>query len=266
MNPQKADDLLQDLKAELASLEKATADAERRRDIAISQANSLEMRNRQAIEQIETEVQTRRKALEKQLNLDISHLNGKIHELEKTKKQLKQEVEQLGTDKQKALEAYNNMQDELGSLTNKFQQLSAQVDEAEARIIQKRAALAGYADKLEQAKKSLAEYHHQCAELEKDRQTLQAMVDELENTTIEMKTQHDVRKKSLDKELQTKEQQLKVTERRLAEALNEDKAVRRAWAEEHLKLEKRTQAVKNMEAAVADAESRVAELDKFMRL
>jgi hypothetical protein len=46
----------------------------------------------------------------------------------------------------------------------------------------------------------------------------------------------------------------------------EDKLIRENWAEEHKKLEKRTDTVRKMEARVASAESRVQELEDYMKL
>lgn len=179
-------------------------------------------------------------------------LLDEIEELNHKRTASRDEIEELATEadtiKSQLLTDQNRLEDT-------SEQVSSALETVEA-LSKRQDSLRGELKELEDSRWVIKE----------DLDVLNNEAELTENRIIELDTQYKERKAYLDKLLSDTQLKLKEASDSLTEAQNKDKTMREAWAEEHMKLEKREATVRRMEAKVSDAESRIEELGRYDRL
>lgn len=263
MNQSQAQKLLTKLEPYLEQIREEISTSERRLSIAKGTADSLESRNKQAIEEIESKAKLRDEALK----AESANLKAK-----------------LSKDTDKAKQVLNDLIDEVSKLNFKRTDLIAEIDSLtvesdtiKSQVSDKQAELTDIDSKIETGSEDVnsllaqkENIHAEIKELNDSRdylkEDLRVLNDEaeiVETNIIEFDAQYKERKKYLDGLLSDTQLKLKKALDSLQEAQDKDKQMREDWADGQMKLDKREQAVRRMEAKVSGAESRIAELGRY---
>lgn len=187
----------------------------------------------------------------------------------------------------KLTEVKSNLQDEISGLNIAKEKINSEVanfkvrrEDVEAQVLSNAEKLAELDEQLIQATEDLMDrrgkievLRQEVHELElakehsaQDLEILNAAVDETEERIMELDSGYKTRRETLEAQVSEIQRKLNDALANLVDAQNKDKQIRENWADEHRKLDKRTQTVRRMEAKLSDAEARVAELDNYMKL
>lgn len=237
--------------------------AQDRFQVAQNQADNLEKRNQAVLATIEQEGNAKKlliieQAESRQAELDeaitkseqvVSHLLKDIEKYNKQKTSLESAVDGL-------LEAKGNLDKQLETDSLKYQNLLDNILKATAELRENE-------EKINDKRTQIRELETAKQQVEADLEILQGEVANVENDIIVQDADFRSRKEYLDNQLYETNLKLKRALDSLIEAQNKDKAFRTYWAEEQMKLDKRTETVRRMEARVSDAESRIEELKRY---
>lgn len=254
---QKAKDLLSKLNAQIKS-------AQERRDMAVAEADNMEARNRSAREGIDLEVAQLRADMMKEFKADQAKLNDDIAKLTSVKDGLGQQTAQLEFDRV-------NLAATLDMFTAKRDDLYAQVTERNTKLSELDEQIITATTETKKLREVEASIRAAIQDIdfarrqaESDLELLNKQVGESEARIIELDADFKAKKEFLDRQMHQAQRQLVDTQASVVEAARKDKAMREAWADEHLKLDKRTKTVQKMEARMSDAEARIQEYDNYM--
>jgi chromosome segregation ATPase len=263
MNTEK---LLKDLKQEVTALEQQAQEAERRREIAIQEANNLEDRNRKAIAAIEADAEVKRQELAKSFGKEIQTLQSEVTSLEKIKASLLSTVEgQNG--KLAKLNAKVDEQTLLLSTTQKQVVFNeSKVDDLESALDDGRAEVENLETHHAELTQQVTDLETKRHDLVKDITALQQQADLIHNDIASMEELHSSKQQTLQKQLAETEATLKQAFLKLRETEQQDTVMRSAWAEERLKLDKREKVVRKRENLMSDSETRLQQHEEFMKI
>lgn len=264
--PSEPNELFKRLTDNLERVRQETAEADKRHITALAEASNLAERNKTLRRELEDREKTELAKIESIERLKRKELEAQLQTLEKTKKAVLDDIEGLNRRRTKAAAAVEDVDiqkailaSQLDSSRQLLKSLEADLQNTQKKIEERSQKLLGLGEQVNQ----LIDSRHN---IEADIQVMQAEAERMENKIIELDTTFKARKESLDSQLRDIQVKLENASQRLVEAQNKDKAIRKAWAEEHLKLDKRTQAAQAMEARLRGAEDRAAELERFTRL
>jgi len=266
MNPQKAGKLLQDLKQEVSLLEQQAENAERRRAIAEKTASSLEDRNERAIKAVEQAVENRRQEIISEAEAQASQIKVDITGLSKTKKRTQDEIVQLNETQAKLTNQVEATREEKRLLDDSLQTAQYQLEYINEALAKKQQQTEDLRREKQTLDNQIKQLVSQRQLINNDLAVLENEATKLEERIIDLDAVFKARKEDYDKQLGEAKKLLDSALSSLQQAQKQDKQVREAWAEEHLKLDKRTKAVQKMEARLAGAEERVRELDNYLKL
>lgn len=259
MTPQKAEDLLKKLNAQIVS-------AQERRNLAESEASNLETRNRSAREGVELEVAHLRDSMKKELGAErtdleayITRLTSVKEDLEKQVIELKGQADALTTDNADIALRKTELDAQIADRNSKLNQLDEQIINATTETKKLRDVEASI-------RVAIQDIEFARRQAQTDIELLDKQIEESEARIMELDVDYKARKEYLDKQMSEAQRKLTETLASVVEAERKDKSMRQNWADEHLKLEKRTKAVHKMEARMSDAEARIQEYDNYMKL
>lgn len=247
------------LKAEIASLQD-------RRLVAENELKSMDNRRKVALEALDEEIRIKRRDMLAELNLEMTAFEADIAKLTKTKNALIEEVAKLNEDCQAINYKLEDLRAQKADLESQIESSNQKLAELDGWILDSRAELKSNRGKIVDLQTQIREIGQDRDRQQEDKQVLEAEIEGLENEIIRLDSDFKYRKETLDNQIKAAQRNLEDVLEKLKEANSKDKQLRQSWAEENLKLEKRTEAVRKMEARVSDAERRIAELDNYMRL
>lgn len=237
--------------------------AQGRLAIAQNTATDLETRNQSVLANIEREGGIKQRFLVEQAQKRQAEVDVEIAKAEKVKSRLIDDVNSLNTEKEsversidESVEAKNNLDIQIADDSEKHQDNLEQILKS-TNIIRENEV------KINDQRNMIRELATQKGQVEADIEVLRNEQDNIEGTIIELDAQYKSQKDYHENDLYATKLKLKNTLDSLIQAQNQDKAFRKGWADETMKLEKRTQAVRRMEARVSDAEARIEELKKY---
>ena len=253
---QEAQKLLQKLNSDIAA-------AEQRLEIATNVASSLEGRNKLVIEGIENSSQRREKLVIEQIEEIKETLNDEIAKLKDVKNHLSDEIKRLAKRKSDVevglsdiVTAKTNLSDEIikdsekkQDLLNEILKLTNEVKEWESKVNNYRGIVRSLSDTKQQ--------------LESDIDILRQEHDAIGIEILEEDGKFKDQKEYYQNEIYRLGVEVDKANLRLNELRGQDKAFRESWAEEHLKLDKRTETVRRLEAKLSNAQARIEELERY---
>lgn len=263
MNLQKS---LSDLEEHLVKLKEETSSAERRKAVAENVASNLEERNKTVIGNIEKEAQTLRESLVLENDRLSKKLESEIKPLEVIKLGLQDEIEALNKDRTITLDEMEPLYDELKFLQEDTKKANAKLYELNQQIVELEAIIKDNRGKTESLTLEIRDLEDTRLHIQEDLEVLNNEAEGLEDRIIEQDAQFKARKETLDRQLADTQLKLTDAQNALGEAQKKDKEVRESWADAHMKLDKREQTVRRMEARVSGAEQRIEELHRYDRL
>lgn len=216
------------------------------------------------IKALNEDIETKRQAAIKKLADEMAEEYLKLEELKSIENILRKDIKNLQEAK-KASEI---------ELTAYEISVSERLAER-AAIIAAKDSYQGKIDKskqeIDQNTRIIADLKNEIAELittqrkaESDKEVLQAEITTIENKVIELEASYKARKKTYTDELTEIKAKLQDTLDKLEAAYKEDKSIRAAWTEEHIKLDRERQSLQHMKTRLSGAEQRIQELDKYI--
>ncbi len=247
----------------LAKLNSEIETAEGRLGIAENQANNLEKRNKVVLDAIEKAGDNKQRLIIEQAKSYLDSINGEIAQAETVKTKLLSEINRLVKKKtsldksiDESIEAKENLDKDIEGTGIRYQEMLNQLLITASEIKTNEEKINTHRNQI----RELSSTKHQ---IESDIDLLRNESDIIQTEIIDLGDAYETQKKILEDDLYEIRIKLEKASESLKIAEKTDKQYREVWAEENLKLEKRTEAVRRIEARVSDAESRIEELKRF---
>lgn len=262
---QQAQKLLDELEPHLAKVKQEIANAESRKALAKSQADNMEARAKSLLISIEAEAAQRRVELAKEhdeiktkLDADISKLTSVKHDLEDDIVRLNESQVEIDLSTTQLVQSHSELSVEVAKKTQ-------ELDDVNKQLEAKAGSLRDLTVAEENLRASISELENAKVHSTADLEVLSSELEITENRIIEADAEYKARKEYINRQTTEVQRKLVGVLDRLTEAETKDKAIREAWADEYLKLEKRTQAIRKQEARLSDSEARIQELNNYMK-
>lgn len=240
--------------------------AQERRDMARSESAMLEQRNARTVAEGRDSASKQAKKIVDEAKQLRAVVHADISKLITVKEGLLDEVGNLNKEKEK-------VSVEAASRTVRREELDAEILDRLQKLDELDQQLVGASEDLQDRRGKLLVLHEDIKEVDQNKQRMVLDLEVLDETVsatqdkvMELDTEFKTRKESLGIQTAEAERKLNDALANLVDAQNKDRQIRENWADEHRKLEKRIQAVRIMEAKLSDAETRIAELDRYMKL
>lgn len=259
MTPQKAEELLKKLNAMIKA-------AQERRDLAVAEADNMEVRKRSLMEGVEFEVASLRSNMKTELGTEHKKLEDEIARLTSVKDGLEKRVKGLMGAAEVLTVTQADKELRSAELDAQITDRNTRLSELDEQIITATTEIKGLRDTEASIRAAIQDIEFARRQAQADIELLDKQVEESEMRIIELDANFKARKEILDAQTSEAQRKLTDTQALVVEAARKDRAIREAWADEHLKLEKRTKAVQKMEARMSDAEARIQEYDQYMSL
>lgn len=247
----------------LKKLNQDIAVAQERLVVAQNQADNLEKRNKAVIASIEQEGTLKKKLLAEQALSQKDTLNNEIAQADIVKRRLLDDISRLNRQKTNLDDTIDGLLEAKDNLDKQIVEDGIKRQELLDQILKTTAEIKSNEEKINSTRTTIRELETVKQQIEADIEILHNEADDVQSEIIELDNQFKNQKANIDNELYEARIELRRVTDRLLEAERKDKAFRANWAEEQLKLDKRTQAVRRMEARVSDAESRIEELKRY---
>lgn len=226
----------------------------------------MEERNKLAIEKIESQAENRDKILKDESEVLKNKLKSDTNKAKRVLNDLTKEIEEQAIEQSKILEQTEELTSELYAKKSHLDDLRTELETVSHKLTDNSEEVNSLLSRKENLLAEIKEAEDSRTYIKEDLEVLNNEAETVENKVIELDAQFKARKKYLDGLLSNTQLKLKEASDSLQEAQNKDKTMREGWAEEQMKLDKREQTVRRMEAKVSDAESRIEELQRYDRL
>lgn len=258
------DKLLRELQKSLDKAQKDTAVAEKRRAIALSEANNLENRNRLALQSLNDELATKRVQLLGELDGEIAQRKSSIARLDELKLEAEAQLAALGASRVELMCEVEAVRETLNVLTSDKTNEEARIADIAARLAASETALMTQDQRREELSTSINELSSNRQRRAVEAEALERTLKETQDKLTELDTTFGVRSETYNKQLVGAEQKLQTLLDRIQQAMNKDRQIRESWADGHRDLDKRENSVRRMESRLAGAEDRIKELDTYI--
>lgn len=249
----------------LKKLNKEVLVAQKRRDLALVAAKTSENRTRTAIRNAEAEGKRRADTMIANAKIRTKTLDEEINQMSVVLTNLREQVEAL-TEQRVELEKHvEALTLNKTGFDNQTQIQNDTLAGLEEQIVAKATEVLGYRGQIDNLLESIEKLKTEKQDAAGFIETLQEQAELLEQEIADLEITQQARRDALEEQTRQLQDRLDVVNTSLLEAERKDKAIRAAWADGHLKLEKRTQVVQKMEARMSDAEARIQELDNYMK-
>lgn len=262
----KAQEILKNLQSTLSKTEASAAKAEQRRVMTLREAESIEERNRLAVETLTRELAVRREVSLKALGEELEKSSQNIIELKKTRTNIESTISDLARKLEVLRKDEQSLKNSIATLKTDEEALEVIITEQKANIDHLQSEANKQLEKIESNDLTLSELSRAKLQTEQSMETLKAEEGRLENRIIELDAVFKSRKESYDQQLTDTTNRLKTALESLKAADSADKKMRSAWADEHLKLEKRADSVRKMETRVKGLQDRAVELQNYLSI
>lgn len=260
---QQPEELLNKARKIIDKLEQERIQAEKRREVALGVASSLEERNKGVIDKIERDALALKEKLTAEVRNEIEELKEQINSLLVVKQGLLDEIrgyqEQNLITEDKKLRLDDELLEKQGNVSVALQEFQ-RIDK-DLRDTQE--VLTDRLGKSKVLKEEVEELSFTIQQMKDDKEAIQHELEIVTNDLSESHNTFENQAKYYDDQLYEKKEALAKVQLKLIETEKKDKDFRTDWAERQLVLEKREQVVRRLEAKMSNAEARIEELSRF---
>lgn len=237
-----------------------------RRDMARREAAHAEERNARTL------AEGKATATKEGLNI-IAAAKGRANLLEEdiskltdVKSGLMDEIEALNISKAAINKDSLQRESKRDELDGTIMEYNQKLTELDIQLVNSSEDLRDYRGKVQALYQDIHDLEITKERAQQDLDVLNDTIDETENRIMDLDATFKDRKQTLEIQIAEVQRKLNAALANLVETENKDKSIRENWADEHRRLDKRTQAVRHMEAKLSDSEARIQELDNYMKL
>lgn len=269
MNQQKLDKLFKDLKVgvdEISSLIKEAERARTRKEIATTEANNLEERNKLATTAMETDIQIKKQVMLDELSVERANLGSKIKTLKTVKSKLQDEIDELTQLKDNKGAALQPIEDEKRILEDSMMQGNLELHSINKQVIETQAELKDTENRYRLLNTEMARLLKAQQAVEEDVTVMQDEATRLEDKIIDQDTIFKNKSHAYESQIAKYEFKLKNLSEKIQEADKRDKSIRQALAERKMTLEKQEKNIRKREILIEEGESRLQSQSDYMKI